>query len=71
MIRNMFFTKEAHFTGDGVNNTRNSRLWDRGSPRGTVENNYQHHFSENVCCVVIGDQLIDLYIFPLRLTGDI
>jgi len=71
MIRNMLFTKEAHFTHDGVNNTRNSRLWDRGIPQGTVESNYQHHFSVNVWCVVTGDQLIDPYIFPQRLTGDI
>jgi len=40
------------------------------NPRGTVESNYQHRFSINVWCGVIGDQLIDPYIFPQRLTGD-
>ena len=36
MIRNILFTDEAHFTRDGVNNTRNSHLWGRENPHGTV-----------------------------------
>jgi len=36
-----------------------------------VESNYQHRFSINVWCGVIGDQLIGPYIFQQRLTGDI
>jgi len=55
MIRNILFTGKAHFTNNGVNNTRN----------------FQHCFSINVCCGVSGDKLIGLYIFPQRLTGDI
>ena len=61
----------AHFTCDGVNNTRNSHLWDHDNPHGTVERNYQHLFALNVWCGVTGDQLIGLYILPQRLTGDI
>ena len=57
------FTEEAHFTRDGVNNKRNSHLWYRDNPHGIVENNYQHRFSVNVWCGVIGDQLIGPYIF--------
>jgi len=71
MIRNILFTDDAHFTRDGVNNTNNSHLWDRNNPHGTVENNYQHRFSLNVWCDVIGDQLIGPYIFPQRLSGEI
>jgi len=71
MIHNILFTDEAHFTRDIVNKTRNSQLWDRDNPHGTDESNYQHHFSINVWCGVIGDQLIALYIFPQCLTGDI
>jgi len=71
MIRNILFINEAHFTGNRVNNTRNSHLWDCDNPHRTVESNYQHHFSVNVWCGVIGDQLIGPYIFPQRLTGDI
>ena len=65
------FNDEAHFTRDGVNNTRNSHLWDRDNPHGTVESNYQHRFSVKVWCGVTGDQLIGLYIFLQRLRGDI
>jgi len=53
----------AHFTRDGFNNTRNSHLWDRDNPHGTVESNYQHLFAINVWCGVIGDQLIGPYIY--------
>ena len=71
MIRNILFTEEAHFTPDGVNNPISSHLWNLDNRHGTVESNYQHHFSVNVWCGVIGDQLIGPYIFPQRLTGDI
>jgi len=71
MIRIILFTDEAHFTHDRVNNTRNSHLWDRENPHGTVESNYKPFFSVNVWCGVIGDQLIGPYIFPQRLTSGI
>jgi hypothetical protein len=48
MICNILFTNEAHVTHNGINNERNSHLWDRDNPHGTVESNYQHHFSINV-----------------------
>jgi hypothetical protein len=70
-IRKILFTDETPFTRDGVNNTRNSRLWDRDNPLGTVGSNHQRQFSVNMSCGVIGDQLIGPYIFPRRLTGDI
>jgi hypothetical protein len=71
MIRNILFSNKAHFTSDGVNNTRNSHLWNHDNPCATVKSNYQHRFSVNVWCGFIGDQQIGLYIFPQRLTGDI
>jgi hypothetical protein len=70
MICNILLTDEAHFTRDGVNSIRNSHLWDCDNPHGTVESNYQHCFSVNVWCGVIGDQLIGPYIFLQCLTGD-
>ena len=70
-IHNILFTDKANFTLDGVNNTRNSHLWDRDNPHGTVKSHYQYLFAVNVWCGVIGDQLIRLYIFPQRLTGAI
>ena len=50
----------AHFIRDGVNNTRNSRLWDRDNPHGTVKSNYQHRFSVNVWCGVMSLVTISL-----------
>ena len=61
VIRNFLFTDEAHFTRDSVNNTRNSHLWDRDNPHGTVEINYQHRFCVNVWRGVTGDQLTGPY----------
>jgi hypothetical protein len=61
----------ARFTHDVVNNTRNFHLWDHDNPHGTFESNYQHRFSVNVWCGVIGDQLIGPYIFLHHQTGDI
>ena len=71
MIRYILFTNKAHFTHDGVINIRNSHLWDRDNPHGTVRTNYQHLFAVNMWCGVTGDQLIGLYIFTQHLTGDI
>jgi len=71
MIRNILFTNKAPLTCDGVSNIRNSILWDRHNPHGTVESNYQHRFSINVWCGIIGDQLTGLFILPQHLTGDI
>ena len=55
MIRKVLFADEVHFTRDGVKNTRNSHLRERDNPHGTVESSYQHRFSVNVWCGVIGD----------------
>jgi len=71
MFHNILLFDEAHFTRDGVNNTRNSHLWNRDIPYGTVKSHYQHLFAINVWCDVIGDQLIGPHIFPQCLTGDI
>jgi len=65
------FKCSSSFTRNGVNNTRNSHLWDCDIPHGTVKSNYQHRSFVNVRCGVIGDKLIGPYIFPQLLTGDI
>ena len=70
VFRNILSTDEAHFTYDGVNNTRKSHLWDCDNPHETVKSNYQHRFSVNVWHGVIGNQLTGSYIFSQHLTGD-
>ena len=51
-------TDEATFTRNGINNTRNSHRWYHFSPRGTVETNFESHFSINVWSGMIDDMLI-------------
>ena len=68
MIRNILFNDKAHFT---PKKTRNSHLWDRDNPRGTVERINQYLFAVNMWCGVIGEQLIGPYNISQLLTGDI
>jgi len=44
---------ETYFTGDGIHNARNSHLWDRDNPHGTVKSKYQYPFSVNEWCGVV------------------
>ena len=47
MRNNFFFRDGTSLSGDWIHNTRNSHLWDRDNPRGTVKNKYQYPFSVN------------------------
>ena len=71
MMRNKFFTDETHFNRDGVKNRRNSHIWDRNNPHGTLESSHQHRFSLKGWCGDNGQQMTGPYIFPQLLTGDI
>ena len=52
---------------DGVNNTHNSHVWADENPHVTVESNFQQHFSVNVWCAVLDDQLSGPFILEGRL----
>jgi len=54
----ILFTDEATFTGNGINNTRNSHWWSHDNPHGTVETDFQHNFSITVWCSMIDDPLV-------------
>ena len=64
----ILFTDEATFTRNGINNTRNSHLWSRENPHGTVETNFQRRFSISVWCGMIGDMLTGPVILDDRMT---
>jgi len=68
--RYIMFTDEAQFNRDVVNNTHNSHVWADENPHATVESNFQQHFSVNVWCAVLDDQLISPFILDGRLTGE-
>ena len=54
----VLITYEATFTLNGINNTRNSHRRSHENSHGTVETNFQRHFSINVWCGMIDDMLI-------------
>jgi len=66
----VLFTHEAQFTDDGVSNTINCHLWVYGSLYRLAERNFEHRFSVNMWCDIIGDQVIGSYIFMQRLAGE-
>ena len=41
------------------------------NPHATVESNTQLHFTVNVWCAVVDDQLIGPFILEIRLTGEV
>lgn len=69
MIRNNLLTDEAHFTRDGVNNTKHSQL--RHQYPHEESKKYQYRLSVNMWCGITGDQNTGPYIFPKRPTCDI
>jgi len=66
----ILFTDEAQFNRKGVNNTHNSHVWENDNPRAIVESNFQLHFSVNVWCAVLDDQVIGPFILESCLTGE-
>jgi hypothetical protein len=64
-----FFTDEALFTRDGINNTRNSHTLANENPHAVVECNFQHRFSVNVWCGVLHKYLTGPYFTEGRLTS--
>lgn len=66
----ILFTDEATFTRAGLHNTHNDHWWSKENPHKKVVKNFQHRFSVNVWCGIIGDQLIGPHIFEDRLNGD-
>ena len=69
LIPFILFTDEDSFTRDGINNTHNSHWWSNKNPHAILERNSQHHFSVNVRCGVLDNQLIGPAVLPNRLTG--
>lgn len=66
---NILFTDEATFTRSGIFNSHNTHVWTDENPHVTWRGNYQHRFSLNVWCGIIGNYLIGPHVMPGRLTG--
>ncbi|KAL7644692.1 UNVERIFIED_CONTAM: hypothetical protein RMT77_004233 [Armadillidium vulgare] len=65
----MLVTDESCFTRNGINNYRNTHTWDDENPHTTATTHYQHTFSLNVWCGLLGDNLVGPFFLPPRLSG--
>jgi hypothetical protein len=68
-LPHILFTDEATFTRDGINNTRNLCTWAYQNPRNITIRSYQHRYSLNVWCGLLGSYLIEWHFFEGHLTG--
>ena len=66
----ILFSDEASFTRDGVNNSRNVHTWSHDNPHETSVTNFQRRFTVNVWCGVLGNKLIEPFVFDNNLTGN-
>lgn len=65
----ILFTDEASFNRHGVFNWRNSHTWAEENPHLSLSNHFQHQFSINVWCGIVGDYVLGPYELPPRLNG--
>ena len=68
-FKRVLFTDEACFTRCGVFNTHNMHSWQQDNPHEVHRFRYQHRFSVNVWCGIVGDYLIGPYLLPSPLNG--
>lgn len=68
-LSRMLVTDESCFTRNGITNYRNTHTWDDENPHTTATTHYQHTFSLNVWCGLLGDNLVGPFFLPPRLSG--
>lgn len=61
MLHNILFTNEAHFTWDGITNTKNSHSCAHENPHEVAKYNFQHQF-QLTCFGVLGNNLIEPHV---------
>ena len=70
LLNVILFTDEASFTRDGINNLRNVHTWAHRNPHATCVTHFQRRFSLNVWCGMLGNRLIEPFVFDQNLTGN-
>lgn len=68
-IRRILFTDEAMFTRAGVINSHNMHQWAVENPGARIVRGYQHQFSINIWCGIVGNYLLGPHVLPPRLNG--
>lgn len=69
-VNTILFTDEATFTRRGIFNWRNNHYYDTVNPHVTRERHFQHEFSINIWCGIVGNHLIGPFVLPRILNGD-
>ena len=69
LLSRMLVTDESCFTRNGINNYRNTHSRDDENTHTTVTTHYQHTFSLNVWCGLLGHNLVGPFFLPPRLSG--
>lgn len=68
-IPTILYTDEALFGQDGIINTRNTHLWAKENPHGTLVGLSQHRFSVNVWCGIVDGYLVGPFVLEPRLSS--
>ena len=59
------------FTRGGVINLHNMHQWAEENPGTRIVRGYQHQFSMNIWCDIVGKYLIGPHVLPPRLSGHV
>ena len=70
-LRHVLFSDEANFANAGNVNRHNMHYWTNENPQWMRTVPFQHQWSVNCWCVIVGDHVIDPYIIESRLTEQV
>ena len=70
-LSHMLFFYEANFANMGNVNRHNKHYWANENPRLMRTVAFQHPWSVNSWCGIVGDHVIGSYFFECRLTGQV
>ena len=70
-LSHVLFSNEANFANTGNVNRHNMHYWANENPRWMRTVPFQHPWSVNCWCSIVGDHVIGPYFFEGRLTGQV
>ena len=70
-VSHVLFSDEANFANTENVNGNNMHYWANENPRWMRTVQFQHPWSVNCWCGIVGDHVIRLYFFEGRLTGQV
>ncbi|XP_033230338.1 uncharacterized protein LOC117181594 [Belonocnema kinseyi] len=64
-----FSTDESNFTREAIFNIHNEHVYALENPEQTRNRGFQHRFRLNICCDIIGDEVVGPYLLSDTLNG--